>query len=534
MQEPKKNQASEKSSVMVYAAIMAFGTMTSRVLGLAREILFAAYFNRTITDAWTAAFRIPNLFRRILGEGSLSVSFIPVFIDAVESNEKDTRAHNLVNSFYTLLLIILAVVTTLGIWKIESVLEFLLDPTYRQIPGKFELTVRFGRIMFGFVFLISTYAYFMAILNALGKYAMAAMAPTLFNVAMIVSTIMPQSFFPITGDGLAWGVLAGGFLQMGILIPSLMKLGYLPKPSSKMWNADVKRVLKSMAGGLIGLSLMQLTTLVNMRFASELGEGSISYIYWADRLLELPLSLVAVSLGAALLPTLSAMWSRGEKTQMSETAHFYLRLNLFVAIPCAIGLYMLAHPIVELLFQRGKFSAEDAMFTAQVVEVYALVLIPVSGARVLAPAYYAVKNTWFPAVVAGFALIVHILIAPWLMKFYGLRGLNFSSFVSGSINFLLLLGCFSGLVNFFNWKLFGLNLLKFLVPAAAMAVSLSTYSVWRSMMGDHFLAKIASLGLSIALSGIIYFVVAHLMKLEESDATVKRIFNKVLKRSKAV
>lgn len=514
---------------------MAFGTMASRVLGLVREMVFAALFNRTITDAWTAAFRLPNLFRRILGEGSLAVSFIPVFVEAqlqspAVDGKPSARAQNLVNSIYTLLLIVLTVLTAFGIIYIRPILEIVLDPAYSAVPGKFELTARLGRIMFGFIFFMSTFAYFMAILNALGSYALAALAPTLFNVAMIISTLLPVEWFPVHGDGLAWGVLVGGFLQMSLLVPALIKKGYFPKLSKDLWSADVKRVLQGMTGGLIGLGLMQVTTIVNMRFASELGEGAISYIYWADRLLELPLSLVSVSLGAALLPTLSSMWSRNEKMKMTETVNHYLRLNLFVGIPAAIGLYMLAFPIIELLFQRGAFRYEDAVATAQVLEIYALVLVPVSCVRVLAPAYYAVKNTWYPAAVAGFALVVHIIIAPWLMKFYGLKGLNYSTLISGGLNFLLLLGSLSAFIHFFNWKLLGVQLLKYIVPSSAMALSLTLYPIWRAMIGSGLLGQIVSLGLTIGLAVLVYISISAFMKLEESTATTSRVFNKIKKK----
>ncbi len=525
---------SQKNRVIVHAVSMAFGTMSSRVLGLVREMLFSAFFNRTITDAWSAAFKLPNLFRRLLGEGSLSVSFIPVFVDAKIQDPGvsgvSPRAKNLVNSFYTLLLIIVSVLTILGIVYVDAILNLLLHPEFRKVPGKFELTVRFARIMFGFIFLMSTYAYFMGILNALGKFALAATAPTLFNISMIISTLLPVEWFPVEGDGLAWGVIVGGVLQTGILIPALVVRGYFPKIGRGIWTSDVKRVLQSMTGGLVGLGLMQITTIVNMRFSSELGEGAISYIYWADRLLELPLSLVSVSLGTALLPTLASMWSHNERAKMSETANFYLRLNLFVGIPCAIGLYMLAHPIIELIFQRGLFTSEDSVATAKVLEIYALILVPVSSVRVLAPVYYAVKNTWYPALVSGFALMVHVVLAPWLMKFYGLQGLIFSTLISGSINFLMLLGSLSSMVTFFNWKLFGWQVLKFLIPGAAMAVSLTLYPIWRQMLGDELFGKVASLGLSIFLAGVVYFFISMILRLEESKATTSRFIEKIRKK----
>lgn len=520
---------------MLYAASMAFGTMTSRVLGLVREMVFAAFFSRTVTDAWTAAFKLPNLFRRLFGEGSLSVSFIPVFVEARLQDpgipgQVSPRAANLVNSFYTILLILLGVLTTLGIVFAEAILDVLLDPVFHQVPGKFELTVRFARIMFGFIFFMSTYAYFMAILNALGSYALAAMAPTLFNVAMIISTILPTAWFPVEGDGLAWGVLVGGILQTTVLIPALFAKGYFPKPSWRSTGRDIQRILQSMAGGLLGLGLMQITTLVNMRFASQLGEGAISYLYWADRLLELPLSLVSVSLGTALLPTLSSMWSRQEKDKMSETTHFYLRLNLFVGIPAAVGLYMLATPIIELIFQRGKFTAADTIATAQVVQIYAMTLLPVSCVRVLAPAYYAVKNTWFPAVASGLGLLVHVMIAPWLMKFYGLQGLNISTLVSGSLNFLILLSFYSFFVTGFHWGSFFRQVLKFLVPAAGLGLSLSLYTIWRSFAGEGELGKLVSLSLSVVIGALIYLSISAVMKLEESTATVSRVVGKLSRR----
>ena len=531
----KQTHDEERARVILYAASMAFGTMTSRVLGLVREMAFAAFFNRTITDAWTAAFRLPNLFRRLLGEGSLSVSFIPVFVEARLADpeldgQPSVRAKNLVNSFYTILLVALSVLTVLGIVFAEPVLNLLLDPKYLEVAGKMELTVRFARIMFGFIFLMSTYAFFMGILNALGKYALAAMAPTFFNIAMIVSTLLPHHFFEVDGDGLAWGVLVGGLLQTLILVPSLMSKGYFPRLSFDWKNPDIYRIFRSMAGGFIGLGLMQVTTLVNMRFASHLGEGSISYIYWADRLLELPLSLVSVSLGTALLPTLAAMWSRKEAARMSDTTHFYLRLNLFVAIPSALGLYFLAQPIVELLFQRGHFSVEDTIATATVVQIYSLILVPTSCVRVLAPAYYAVKNTLFPALVSGFSLIVHVIIAPILMKNYGLSGLNFSTFVSSGLNFILLLGFYQRYITGFQLGHLALQTLKFLIPGAGMAGSLLLYPFWRQLLPGNFVGHLLSLSLAMALAGLVYLGMATAMRLEENKATVERVYKKIFRR----
>jgi putative peptidoglycan lipid II flippase len=450
--------------------MMAAGTFSSRLLGLVREMALAAFFDRTITDAWTAAFRLPNLLRRILGEGSLSVSLQPILIQTqFEDQKKGThRARGLLESLHLLLIVVLTVLTVLGILFSEPILKLILDTHYQLQVEAFALTVRLAQIMFGFLFFICLFAYYMAILNAAGSFGWPAAAPVLFNVSLILSTLLPADLLPVRGDTLAWGVLFGGFLQMAILIWPLKARRLLPGFRWNPLNPEMLLVLRNMIPGLLGLGLMQITLLINTHFASRLGRGAISYIYWADRLLELPLSLVSVSLGTALLPTLAEHWIRGDQKKMAEIGERYLSLNIFVGAMAAVGLSALALPIVKVLFERGHFHAHDSAAVVQVLQVYSLSLIPVSCIRVLAPSYYAVKNTWFPALSSALSLGAHVLLAPRLMASYGLPGLNFSSFVSSALNISLLLGAYSFLVTKFPWPLFLLKALKTLLSAAVM------------------------------------------------------------------
>ena len=533
MGKDAENSENSRSKVVLNAIAMSLGTLTSRSLGLLREMAFAALFSREITDAWIAAFRLPNMFRRLFGEGSLNVSFIPVFVEArlqdlPQDGGPSPRAQNLVNGFYTLLLILLSVITLIGVLKAEWVLNFILDPVYVQQTAKFALTVRMAKIMFIFVFLVSTYAYFMGILNALGKYGLAATAPALFNISMIVSTFLPTAWFPFEGDGLAWGVVVGGILQAAILIPSLVRFGYFPKVSFS-FSKDVLKVLVGMGPGLIGLGLLQITTIINMRFASELGEGPISWINWADRLLELPLSLISVSLGAALLPTLAGMWTKNEKQNMSETTNYYLRLNIYMSLAAAVGLFTLAQPIVEVLYMRGRFTMADAVATAGVVQVWALIMIPTSCVRVLAPAYYAIKNTWYPAVVSAICLVVHVTIAPLLMKAYGLPGLNSSSLLSSSLNFGLLMVMYPFLVTSFNYQKLFKQILKFIVAGFALAGATLVYEPLHFVLGGSWLMKVLALGTSILLGMIAFGFVSHFLRLEEYEQTAKKILGRIFK-----
>lgn len=496
------------------ALSMAAGTLSSRILGLLRDILLAALFSRAVTDAWTAAFRLPNLFRRLLGEGSLSVSFIPVFVEAKMDSQE--RARNLANGLYTLLLIFLTILTVLGIIFAAPLMRLLLSERFD--PGTFELSVRLARIMFGFVFFVSTYAYFMGILNALGKFALPAVAPVLFNVAMIVSTLIPPAWLPMEGDALAWGVLIGGGLQMAVLVPTLRRLGALPCLQWQGLTTDMRRVLRNMGPGLVGMGLLQFTTIVNLKYASSLGEGAISYIYWADRLLELPLSLVSVSLGAALLPMLSGLWSEGRREQMFATANYYLRLNFFVAVPAALGLYFLALPIVEVLFLRGEFRGVDAEATAAVLRIYAGLLISTSGVRVLAPAYYAVKNTWFPAVAASAALISHIVLAPVFMRQAGLEGLVVSSLLSATLNIALLLGFYPRFIGAFDYFKLLQQVFKFIVAGVVMVVVIQIEGPLRGVFGESFAAKALILAVTIAAGVLTYGGMSRFLGLEEMKA----------------
>lgn len=534
-QTPTASGTDEKRRVVVHALSMALGTFSSRVLGLLRDMALGALFSRTITDAWTAAFRLPNLFRRLLGEGSLSVSFIPVFVEARTldpeiDGKTSVQAQNLVNSLYTVLLLILTVLTAVGIIWARDLLPLVLDENYVMAGEKYELTVRMAQIMFGFIFLMSNYAFFMGILNAMGSYALPAMAPCLFNIAMLVSTLIPADWIGVEGDSLAWGVLVGGVLQTAILIPALRKRGYFPRIAFDFKNADMRRVLRNMLPGMLGTGLVQLTTLVNLRFASSLPEGAISYIYFADRILELPLSLISVSLGAALLPTLSKMWSEGRPDQMRDTGNYYLRLNTFVSLPAAIGLYVLAGPIVRVLFERGQFSMEDTAYTAQILQVYSLILVVSSIVRVLVPSFYAIKNTWVPAVISAVCLVVHILIAESLMNQYGVAGLAMSTLVSASLNGFLLFICYRGFIGPMGLGRILKSFALFLFAGALMGGSLYVHGPLLTFFGTSVIAHVMALGITITLGIVVYGVVSSMLKLEEFVVTFGMITNKVRRR----
>jgi len=289
-------------------------------------------------------------------------------------------------------------------------------------------------------------------------------------------------------------------------------------------------VFKNMIPGLLGLGVMQIGLVINTRFASSLEEGANSWVYWSDRVLELPLSLFAVSLGTALLPTLAAHWSRNEKAEMIETANKYLRMIFFVSVPCALGVWFLARPIVEVLFHRGKFSTYDVMNTSSVLMIYSAGILSFGGIRVIAPSFYAVKNTFYPAIVSATCLIVHYFVAQYLMKLYGIRGLAGSSMISSGLNFILLLIGFKIFIGDLMMGKFIKSIFKFSVAGAVMVAVIQCYDILLAYFGDFYIVKLICLFAIIGASVISYFYMTSLLKTEEYEQVFANIQRKVLSK----
>lgn len=499
----------DRKKVAQRAFSMASGTLTSRILGLMRDIALAALFDRAITDAWAAAFRLPNLFRRLFGEGSLGVSFIPVFMEAQVTDPSGTRARNLANGFYTLLLICLGTFSALGILFAENLLSGILSSDYQTKAEQWELTVRMARIMFGFIFFVSSYSYFMGLLNALGSFGLPALAPALLNISMLVFTFMPPHWFPVYGDGLAWGVLIGGFLQAGLLWGVLKSKNYLPRWQLKLWTSDVQRVIQNLGPSFLGMGLFQFSTLVNLYFASSLPSGAISSIYFADRLLEFPLSLVSVSLGTALLPMLSSWVAEGKKDLIGVSVRQNFVLNFYLAFPAAMGLYFLSGPIVRVLFYRGHFTTTDLLATAEVLQILALSLIFIAAARVLVPVYYALHKSKVPALSALTSLGLHIVLAGWWTEQMGLRGLMISGLISSVFQFgVLLFFLRSQGIGLFNRAL-KTDILKVLLAGSLLVIASQSYSILESSL-PSWLALVGT----IFISGAAYFLASFYLRIE--------------------
>jgi len=520
----------EKKQVAVSAFWVALGTLTSRGLGFLRDLIMYHYFSRTATDVWVVAFRLPNLFRRLFGEGAMTVSFIPVFTDFLKNDDKK-GARDLASSVFTMLFVTLSILTVLGTLGAGPIVKLLSSGEgYTSVAGKLDFTIHQTKIMFCYIMLVSLYAFAMGILNAMRMFWLPAVAPALWNVSMIVGILFFRNTFKVSEDVLAWSTVAGGVLQAVILIPALKRFGYIPNFRKWWGNPAVRRVLRSMGPSVLGLSVMQMAVLINTHFASQLEEGSNSWIFLADRILELPLSIFAVSVGTAALPALSALWSRGDRSGMSEASLHALKLSLFMALPCAAGLFVLSTPMMHTLFEHGRFGAKDTLMTAAIIKVYGLGVIFATGVRVLAPAFYAMKNTWLPALAAAIALTCHVVIASILTKTNGVVGLATSSVLSGGINFLVLIIAYQKLVMPLNFSNLVVSLMKFLLACFALILVASGHTIIENFVGDSHFARFVSLSVNIGLSAGAYFLASWLLKTPELIDTVsefsKRIKNK--------
>ncbi len=504
-----------KNSVILRASRMALGTFSSRILGLIREIALAAFFDRSVTDAWSAAFRLPNLLRRVLGEGGLSISLQPVLIQSRLEDEKvnSRKFPELMGVLHSFLIVSLTLVTLAGILGADPLLRLILDSRYVTDTPQFLLTLYLARIMFGFFFFISLYAYYGAILNSVGSFGWPAAAPILFNVSLIISTLIPQNLFVLSGEALAGGVLIGGLLQMGILLIPLAQRRLVPGWQWNPRSPELLKALKQMLPGLVGLGVLQISVLINTHYASSLGQGGISYFYWADRLLELPLSLISVSLGTALLPTLTETWLQGNKKQVAQNCERYLSLSLFVAMAAAAGLFVLAQPIVQILFQRGEFTGTDTSAVASILKIYALILIPLSSIRVLVPSYYAAQKMWWPALCGGAGLITHIVMASLLAPTKGLQGITWAYAIGAFVNMSLLLLWMTPFLTAFPWKKFSKNLFKTLCAGGGM-IGAGIF-LWDQAFFENLILR--TLGVSVALIFLYAFISLLLRHPEISD-----------------
>ena len=435
------NSMDENTRVTQAAGTVGSATLLSRVFGYLRDMVFAGVFGAgPIADAFIAAFRIPNLLRRLFGEGSLGISFIPVFTETLEREGRE-EALSLARSAFRLLSVILIVAAMIGIIAAPLITR-MIAYGFTKSPEQLALTVSLTRIMFPYLFFIGMVALSMGVLNALGHFAAPALAPVFLNVAMIGSLLLAVfvSTDPITRVyALALGVLVGGGFQLALQLPFLAGKGLRLRRKATFRHAGLKKIGKLLVPVTFGAAVFQINTLVGNLLASFLPAGSISYLYFADRLVQFPLGIFGISTATALLPSLSRLTAAGDMQAVKQTFGFAMRLVLFICIPAMVGLVILREPIVALLFQRGQFGADATVQTAGALLYYSFGLWAFASVRIVASVFYAMQDARTPVKIALLSIVANLLLGWLLMKPMLHAGLALALTLASALNVCLLL-----------------------------------------------------------------------------------------------
>ncbi|HEX4984910.1 MAG TPA: murein biosynthesis integral membrane protein MurJ [Burkholderiales bacterium] len=394
-------------------------TLLSRILGLIRDAVIAMQFGvSTGTDAFLVAFRLPNLLRRVFAEGAFSQAFVPILSEYRNTRSaQDTRAF--VNHVATLLALVLVLVSIAGVLA-APLIVYLSAPGFAASPEKFQVTVELLRITFPYILFISVASLAGGILNTWSRFSVPAFTPALLNVSFIVFALWLAPYFDPPIKALAWAVFAGGLLQVAFLLSFLAKVGMLPRFSLQLRDPGVWRLLKLMGPAVFGVSVSQVSLLINTIFASFLVTGSVTWLYYADRLMELPTGLLGVALGTILLPSLSRSHAAKTAEEFSRLLDWGLRMTFLLALPCAVALALLSVPLIATLFHHGAFEAHDVLMTRNALVAYSAGLLGLILVKVLAPGFYARQDIRTPVKIG-----IATLCVTQLMNVVFLWGLEF-------------------------------------------------------------------------------------------------------------
>lgn len=380
-------------------------TMLSRVLGFVRDAIVARIFGAGMaTDAFFVAFKLPNLLRRIFAEGAFSQAFVPILAE-YKSQQGDEATRTFLAYVSGMLTLILALVTVAGMVAAPWVI-MVTAPGFAATPERFALTSDLLRVTFPYILLISLTSMVGSVLNTWNRFSVPAFAPTLLNVSMIGFSLFAAPYFNPPVMALAWAVLVGGLLQLGYQLPHLKKIGMLVLPRLKWRDPSVWRVMKLMGPAVLGVSVSQISLIINTIFASFLSEGAVSWMYYADRLMEFPSGVLGVALGTILLPSLAKSFASGNHDEYSRLMDWGLRLCFLLALPSAVALGILAKPLTVSLFQYGKFSAFDALMTQRALIAYSVGLMGLIVVKVLVPGFYSRQDIKTPVKIAIVTLIL--------------------------------------------------------------------------------------------------------------------------------
>jgi putative peptidoglycan lipid II flippase len=497
-------------SLLKTTSTVAVITSISRVLGFLRDLVIAHFFGAgAAVDAFLVAFKIPNFLRRLFAEGAFSQAFVPVLAHYREENQKEA-AQQFIHRVYTALAFVLFWVVCLGV-LLAPVFIFIFAPGFEHDPYRYNLASTLLRITFPYLFFISLTAFASAILNSYERFGIAAFTPVLLNISMILTSFLIRNLFTEPIYSLALGVILGGILQLIFQYPYLKRLNLAPiflwRQISDCYHHDgVRHVLKLMVPALFGVSVAQVNLLVDTLFASFLATGSVSWLYFSDRMIEFPLGVFGVALATVSLPRLSRYVAQGAFTDFNRTLDWGIRTTLLISLPAGLGLGILALPILSSLFQYGVFDAHAALMTAKSLTAFAFGLPAFMVVKILASAFYSHQNIKTPVRIGVIAMIVNMVLNVILIWHFAHQGLALSTSLAAYVNVILLLIILKKkqLFSFqYGWG-------KFLLQVLAANLILSISLFWlcppvEFWLNGSWYSRAKELLLLMFVSGLSYF-----------------------------
>lgn len=504
--------------------------MLSRVLGLAREMMFAGLFGGSRwMDCFYLAFRVPNLLRDLFAEGALSQAFVTTFSKKVKSDGPE-EAWVLANRMMTLAAVFMAFVTLLGIlvapWIVELLTAFSKsgETTRDYNPAEISLMVEMVRVMYPFIALVSLSALVMGMLNARNIFGMPALASCFFNIGSMaggaaIGYWIDPNWGPRSLVGFSWGVVIGGVAQLVCQFPALRAVGYRFVADFKWNDSGVKQILRLMGPAVIAASVTQVNVVVNSMFAYGVGEGAVSWLSYAFRLMQLPIGVFGVAVATVTLPALSRAAIGGVGQDFAPTLGKGLKMVMFLVFPATVGLVVLASPIISLLYERGQFDAADRIATAGALQAYGYGLLFYAGLKVLQPAFYAIDKRWFPMIASLIALVVNIgcnYTFVFIFK-WGHESLALTTSIVASLNFLFLYLAMMRHAGDLGTRGLVIAFLKIGAATAVMAAIcyVGNRLLFTDLSGMRFIMKTVSLCGLVGFAAVIYFAMAKLLRVEE-------------------
>jgi putative peptidoglycan lipid II flippase len=504
---------SKSFAVILSSLKMAIATFMSRILGLVREQVMAAMFGASgFTDAYLVAFRIPNLLRDLFAEGAFSSAFVPTFVEA--NNEDHEKGRQLLWSLFVILLLLTGVFSLL-IFFFAPELIGVFAPSFKADPEKFEITVNLTKIMAPFLVFVSLAALFMGALNSLKVFFIPALAPAFFNIVMILSMLVFPAYFINEGVpaiySLGVGVFIGGLVQGLFQFPFLIKKGYGPLiPASILFDRS-KKVIKLLGPGLIGFAATQVNLLVTTILASGAAVGAVSWLSYSFRLFQLPVGILSVSIGNSNLVHFSTSWKNGEHEKAKGYLSSSYFLNYLMVLPAMVVLLMLSEEIINVIFERGKFTHDSTLMTAKALKWYAVGLPFYSIYKTLVPTFYSIDRQKVPVYTSIFCVAINIVFCVMLVPHYGFEVLALGTSLSMLLNSSIQTWIVKGDLQMSLREFFNMRWAKLLLAAALSAASVYGLKLQLNFFEYNFIQRCLILAIEIGLVALSYFVMVYLL-----------------------